>query len=556
VAAFALLPADVLLRDWAMGYQLGVHGVAVAAILPMAMLAWAARMVTRPTFAAQVLVRAIAVSNLVVALLLALSVGGMIGALSQVVIAFGCFRVLRLLGDRGLDTSDPESEFRPIAFRGFLILALIMAFADAQTLMFSALTQGSYLFTDDRTWLIASRAAPTLLAAVVMAINVWGLMRLRTWAMLLNIVANLVIARLALTGALGVNIYVAASLSLTAAVQLMLPVPILATWWGDSGAGGRGWRFGFAALRFSVVAALIATFLAATSNFGLARVWGWLEDNVAGRVARRGLPGIQIGPLTAADFEEQLRRGQARYSSGDPEVSYGPSFRSDSTLREMLFDDCDLSGAEAPRLFVRGGSYRRASFRDANLRDSMFVAAALDGSDFRGADLRGALFGASLLADVKWQGATCPDGFVATAQTGCDDHLEHGNRVSAQAVERTVEGDWQLCMLVEWDTYTCRTPRAPRDGEIVALDGEAVELRWVAHEGPRSIRFERTGGLTWTADSGAVLVAVPRPGGETPVYIRVNDRQDGWLIKLSRSERLRKKVRSLGFGSLMESLFH
>ena len=50
-AAFALLPADVILRDWAMGYQLAVQGVAVAVLLPMAMLAWAARMVTRPTFA-------------------------------------------------------------------------------------------------------------------------------------------------------------------------------------------------------------------------------------------------------------------------------------------------------------------------------------------------------------------------------------------------------------------------------------------------------------------------------------------------------------------------
>jgi len=555
-AAFALLPADVILRDWAMGYQLAVQGVAVAVLLPMAMLAWAARMVTRPTFAAQVLVRAIAVSNLVVALLLALSVGGVIGALAQVVIAVGCFRALQLLGERGLDASDPRSEFRPIAFRGFLILALIMAFADAQTLMFSALTQGSYLFTDDRTWLIASRAAPTLLAAVIMALNVWGLMRLRTWAMLLNIVANLVIARLALTGTLGVNIYVAASLSLTAAVQLMLPVPILATWWGDSSAGGRGWRFGFAALRFSVAAALVATFLAATAHFGLARVWGWLEDNVAGRVARRGLPGVQIGSLAPDSLKGRLRGGYATSRTGDPKASYGPSLRSDSTLRSMRFDDCDLSGAKAPRLLVRGGSYQRVSLRDANLRDSRFLGAVLDGSDFRGADLRGALFGASSLADVRWEGATCPDGFVATAQTGCDDHLEHGNWVSTQAVERTIEHDWQLCSLMEPDVRACRWLRAQLEGEIVALDRDAVELRWVTGEGPRSRRFERTSGVTWAADTGEILVAVPGLEGETLVYIRVNEWQDAWLGKLSRSEQLRAKVRRLGFGSLLESLFN
>jgi hypothetical protein len=179
----------------------------------------------------------------------------------------------------------------------------------------------------------------------------------------------------------------------------------------------------------------------------------------------------------------------------------------------------------------------------------------LDDADFGGADLHGALFGASSLADVKWGGATCPDGFVATAQTGCDDHLGHGKRVSTQAVERTIEGDWRLCRLVEPDTHNCRRPRSAQDGEIVALDQDAVELRWVTHEGPGSIRFERTGGLTWTGGSGEILVAVPRPEGETLVYVRLSKWRDAWLEKLSRSERLRLKVRGLGFGSLLESLF-
>ena len=285
---FAVIPADVWLQAWVLEQEVAVQGVAIAVMLPMAMLGWAVRLVTRPSFTAQVLVRSIAVSNLLVALLLALAVGGVIGVFGQILVAVSCARALMLLGDRGLDRNDEDSSFNPIGFRGFLVLALILAFADAQTLGFSALTQASYLFTDSRTLLIASRTAVALICAGVMALNVWGLIRLRTWAMLLNIVTNLVIAWLALTGALSVNMWVAASLAATATVQLLLPVPILATWLGDSGAGGSGWGHGASLLRALVPIAAVVTMAAALGNLGFGRMWGWSDGYAGTTASRRG----------------------------------------------------------------------------------------------------------------------------------------------------------------------------------------------------------------------------------------------------------------------------
>ena len=257
--AFALMPLDTFMKSWLVGTIPRLSGVAFAVLLPVFMLAWAARLVTRPSFRAQLLVRSITVSNLVVALLLALSVGGMISVGAQALVALSCYRALRLLGMRGLDGSVNDETFTPVAFRGFLILALIMAFADAQTLMFSALTQASYAFTGARGAELLPFAGPTLLAALIMGLNVWGLLRLKTWAMLLNIVANLVIARLALTQVLSVNMFVAASLAVTAGIQLMLPVPILAAWIGDREAGGAGWQRGARLLQACLPVMLVAT---------------------------------------------------------------------------------------------------------------------------------------------------------------------------------------------------------------------------------------------------------------------------------------------------------
>ncbi len=550
VFGFLFIPGDVALRAWAMGYGAAVQGVAVAVMLPILMLGWAGRLVMRPTFGAQLLVRAIAASNLVVALLLALSVGGIFGAVSQVVIAVACYRVLKVLGDRGLDASDEGSPFTPIAFRGFLIFALIMAFADAQTLMFSALTQGSYLLTDERTGMILSTMAPTLLAAVVMGVNVWGLFRLRTWAMLLNIIANLVIARAALTGGLSVNGWVAASLALTAAIQLMLPVPILAAWMGDRGAGGRGWRWGAAALRLSLPLALAATTLAAVTHLGLARMWGWLDGIVASRAAVRGAP--PFSKFTLGEFRKMTRGGDRVFGSGDKTLKYGPGMAEAAFLSDLDMSGCNLSGSTAPRMFAKAGDFRLASFADSDLREAMFVGTNLAGADFRGANLAGAALAECTLRDIKWNGATCPDGSVATAEVGCEDHLAHGYSVENHELERWMSSAWKACRYVHPDWATCRGLHPGDSAELVAVGSEDLELRWGAGSSAGSLALHRTGPLTWAAREGtSSMVGVPLPDGSVLVYARNPWAYGFWMDVGSRNDAVRTMVRDMSFGYLL-----
>ena len=134
-------------------------------------------------------------------------------------------------------------------------MALVMAAADALTLSFSALLQ---LRVGTEGWTLGGtleHAGPTLVAAAVMGVAVWGVYRLRTWALFLNLVANIAIAYFALEGTLNLSPSVSVSLATTAAIQCFIPVPILAVALGDRNAGqplfGR-WRS--LLMRFAVIA--------------------------------------------------------------------------------------------------------------------------------------------------------------------------------------------------------------------------------------------------------------------------------------------------------------
>ncbi|MCA9685510.1 MAG: pentapeptide repeat-containing protein [Myxococcales bacterium] len=520
-AAFIFIPADALLHGWLTGAEAQVRGIAVAVALPIAMLLWAGQLVARPSFRAQVLVRSIAVSNLIVALLLALVVGGMLGGVGEILIALGCARSLRLLDDRGLDGREPDPNFAPVAFRGFLILALVMAFADAQTLAFSALTQASYLLDGVSTEVLAAMV-PTTLAAMVMALGVWGLLHLRTWAMLLNIVANLVIARLALTGALNVNDGVAVALATTAAIQLMLPVPILATWIGDRNAGGGGWRRGAALLRVCVPLAVLLTALSAAGNFGFARMWGWLDGTAGTRALVRG-----VGALEGGAFTVQLPGGKVVGSDCGPWEVDGSGEHPQLRRSPNNLSGCDFSNTDLHGLYARGGTFFGARFLGAELSDAVFVSSNLNGADFSGAELRGVMFvGTQSMIDVRWVGATCPDGFVATADEGCEAHLDSGRRIEADALAGRFHSQGVGCTLRKAVHESCSgllTLDIDRP-YVVEGRGEQLVISWGVLGTPGELVFEREGSASWTAGSGANalhLTAFPKPpelGGGFGLY--------------------------------------
>ncbi len=146
-----------------------------ATLLPAGLLLWAARMARRSALGPQMLSRAILWSNLVVGVLIAAAFWSGMDRTLGVVIAFACATALIALGARGLHgREEDDGVFRPTRFRGLLLVALVMAFADAQTLLFSGIMQ-LRIGMDGWNLLGTLRyAGPTLVASGVMVVAVWG----------------------------------------------------------------------------------------------------------------------------------------------------------------------------------------------------------------------------------------------------------------------------------------------------------------------------------------------------------------------------------------------
>ena len=259
----------------------------LSTLLPAVLLLWCLRLVRRGGVGPHMLARAVLWSNLVIGALIASNFLTLADRSVGAAIAVACAVAILRLASHGLESRGPDEVFAPVRFRGHLLLALVMAFADAQTLMFSAAMQ---LRIGMAGWNLADTvvyAGPTTIAALVMALAVAGLYRLRTWALLLNLVANVAIAHLALEGTLNVSTAVAGTLAATAAVQMFLPVPILAAALGDRRAGQPLLSvYADALMRRSVIA--IAT-VAVVSPVVMVFVKpsGWLTG--PGRAFRRGI---------------------------------------------------------------------------------------------------------------------------------------------------------------------------------------------------------------------------------------------------------------------------
>jgi hypothetical protein len=190
----------------------GLQWLAPIALMGAPVLAAAAIWIRR--VALQLLARGIWWSLLLLGGLIAF-VAGTTGA----GVAFGCHLALAsavsllAAGATGLD--EDGGRFRPVAFRGTLMLALVLAIADTATLVWFGLAQA----VDERIfralWLV-----PPMVAGVV------GLLRMRTWGLLLSLTCNLLVAVLASTRVLIFPYQLRWLLVATAIVQLLIPIPI------------------------------------------------------------------------------------------------------------------------------------------------------------------------------------------------------------------------------------------------------------------------------------------------------------------------------------------
>ncbi len=144
-------------------------------------------------------------------------------ALTSVLYVAGAGMALAGAGRVGLNYA--SSQFVPVAFRRSLMASLVMALADTIALTF----YGGLELTEYVTKVYGSLAdvATFGVSAAVMAFAVWGLYRLKVWGVVLNAVANVVIAGMAMSGVFDLPNFLAFGLTATALGQVALLGPLM-----------------------------------------------------------------------------------------------------------------------------------------------------------------------------------------------------------------------------------------------------------------------------------------------------------------------------------------
>ena len=190
----------------------GLQWLAPIALMGAPVLAAAAIWIRRVSW--QLLARGIWWSVLLLGALLAVVSGGTEAGLTfPCHLALASAVALLAAGATGLD--EGSGRFRPMAFRGTLMLALVLAIADTATLLWFGLAQA----VDERIFR-ALLLVPPMVAGVI------GLLRLRTWGLLVSLTCNLLVAVLASTRILTFPYQLRWLLIATAVVQLLIPIPI------------------------------------------------------------------------------------------------------------------------------------------------------------------------------------------------------------------------------------------------------------------------------------------------------------------------------------------
>jgi hypothetical protein len=217
IASVGALGAAVCMRSWD-------HGNLPAALwLPTLLLALSSVLAWRRHVGGQLLARAVWWSNLILGTLIAIS-----GSSSErgiaAVLALCTGAALIAAGRADLDEATPSGTFLPTVFRGTLICMLVMAMADAQSLLLF----GALQLTERHPFVVSlARQALPIGVAALLFVSVIGLYRLRLWGLLLDLVASLALALLALTSTLDLPSPLLVAYIVTAAAQWLVAAPLM-----------------------------------------------------------------------------------------------------------------------------------------------------------------------------------------------------------------------------------------------------------------------------------------------------------------------------------------
>ena len=211
LASLLALVSAVCIRSW------GGH-LPHALWLPAGLLVAAGGLMWHRQLASQLFARAVLWSNLIIGGLVTF-LGSDRERLVALVLAGATAGALMLLGRRGLDEKTPGG-FAPVAFRRTLLALMVMALADAQTLILWA----TLSFED--SFVHAGRAVMYFALGAGLLVGIVGLYRLRVWGLLLHAASCGALIALALLGALQLPVELGWALAATAIAQLVISSPL------------------------------------------------------------------------------------------------------------------------------------------------------------------------------------------------------------------------------------------------------------------------------------------------------------------------------------------
>jgi hypothetical protein len=202
------------------------HHPPAAVWVPVVLLGLSALLAHHGAAGSQILARGVWWSNLVLGTLLSFFSSGGERSLG-LLLATAVGVPLLAMGRMGLD-EDERSAFRPVAFRTTLTLAMTMAVADVQALLFWGLLKiedggGAWAPLSART-----QGILLLVAAAMIGVAIAGLYRLRVWGLLFGALCAAGLIGLMASDVCGLKTPLSQSFVVTSAVQLLLPAPILA----------------------------------------------------------------------------------------------------------------------------------------------------------------------------------------------------------------------------------------------------------------------------------------------------------------------------------------
>ncbi len=214
VVSLLCLAAAVCMRSWGghLPWQLW---------MPTGFLLAAAVLAHHQHVGSQLLARAVLWSNLLLGAVVAYAGNSREEPIASV-LAVVTGLALLVLGRRGIDGDARGGGFVPVAFRATLVAILVMALADAQTLLLF----GTLFFTEGGS--ASSTGAVSLALAAALILSIAGLYRLRVWGLLLDVVACGALVAASLLGALDLGPVFTLAFAISGGLQIVLAVPLLA----------------------------------------------------------------------------------------------------------------------------------------------------------------------------------------------------------------------------------------------------------------------------------------------------------------------------------------